>query len=386
MNFSMGPRSLILFIAFLQGLFFAAMLLRRGTLKKQVQDFILAALLFALATSLISYIIGFMGVYDMAREQGWDLSFFPFGNGFLLAPLAYLYVCALTDKEFSWSRNTWRHLVPAALYYIYSLVMWSRPYAVKEWFWKNIGWVDTTIEIAAWGMSVWYIYKAWRRLGLYRHLVAREYSNAGSRTLQWLAHFIWGAVGYYLLALIFKVTGELFQFFYTEWFYLELIRAAMLYYLSVAGWNFAQKSDLDFERVEQRETLVSPEIQPETTTGNTTKAPFPPDELEIKRRELEDFMQNKEPWRDEELSLPQLSAQLQMTPVQLSALVNSGIGKNFNDFVNEYRVRAVIQRLHEGAGKQFSLLGIAYECGFNSKATFNRAFKKYTGKTPGEFA
>lgn len=386
MNFLMGPRSLILFIAFLQGLFFAAMLLRRGTLKKQIQDFILAALLFALATSLISYIIGFMGVYDMAREQGWDLSFFPFGNGFLLGPLAFLYVCALTDREFRWNRATWLHLLPAALYYAYSLGMWSRPYAVKEWFWKNIGWLDTVIEVAAWGISVWYIYKAWRRLGLYRHLVAREYSNAGSRTLQWLEHFIWGAAGYYLLALVFKVTGELFQFFYTEWFYLELIRAAMLYYLSVAGWNFAQKSDLDFERVEQREILVSPETQPEITTGNNAKVPFPPDEMEIKRRELEEFMQNKEPWRDEELSLPQLSAQLQMTPVQLSALVNSGIGKNFNDFVNEYRVQAVIQRLNEGAGKQFSLLGIAYECGFNSKATFNRAFKKHTGKTPGEFA
>jgi YesN/AraC family two-component response regulator len=96
-------------------------------------------------------------------------------------------------------------------------------------------------------------------------------------------------------------------------------------------------------------------------------------------------MEKEKPWLDPELTLSDLAAQFQLNPVQLSALVNNGIGKNFNDFVNEYRVEAIKKRLDAGASKQFSLLGIAYECGFNSKATFNRAFKKHAGVTPGEY-
>ncbi|MEX0291269.1 MAG: helix-turn-helix domain-containing protein, partial [Flavobacteriaceae bacterium] len=57
----------------------------------------------------------------------------------------------------------------------------------------------------------------------------------------------------------------------------------------------------------------------------------------------------------------------------------------FNDFVNEYRVQAVKDMLHSGKQQKLSLLGIAHECGFNSKATFNRAFRKLSGTSPSEF-
>ena len=58
---------------------------------------------------------------------------------------------------------------------------------------------------------------------------------------------------------------------------------------------------------------------------------------------------------------------------------------NFNDFVNQFRVAAIKERLAQGEHLQFTLLAIALECGFNSKATFNRVFKKWEGKTPGQY-
>ena len=60
-------------------------------------------------------------------------------------------------------------------------------------------------------------------------------------------------------------------------------------------------------------------------------------------------------------------------------------GKNFNDFVNAYRVEAFKAMLKENKHEQLSLLGIAQECGFNSKATFNRVFKKLTNTSPTEY-
>ena len=69
----------------------------------------------------------------------------------------------------------------------------------------------------------------------------------------------------------------------------------------------------------------------------------------------------------------------------ISKTVNQEFGVNFNDFVNNYRVEAVKNSFAKGEHKKFTLIGIAYDCGFNSKASFNRAFKKNTGKTPKEY-
>ncbi|MEO0470134.1 MAG: helix-turn-helix domain-containing protein, partial [Bacteroidota bacterium] len=71
---------------------------------------------------------------------------------------------------------------------------------------------------------------------------------------------------------------------------------------------------------------------------------------------------------------------------QLSQIINLGFGQNFNEFVNQYRIEAVKTQLQQGAQKQLSLLGVALECGFNSKATFNRTFKKLTQTTPSQYA
>ena len=67
------------------------------------------------------------------------------------------------------------------------------------------------------------------------------------------------------------------------------------------------------------------------------------------------------------------------------AIFTDDSGLNFNDFVNEKRVASVIQMMEKGEHANLNLLGIGLDCGFNSKATFNRAFKKYTGLTPNQY-
>jgi AraC-like DNA-binding protein len=74
-----------------------------------------------------------------------------------------------------------------------------------------------------------------------------------------------------------------------------------------------------------------------------------------------------------------------MTRAQLSEIINTEFKKNFNDFVNGYRVKAFKTMLKNGKHKQLSLLGVAFECGFNSKATFNRVFKKLTNLSPTQY-
>ncbi|HWB27155.1 MAG TPA: ABC transporter permease [Chitinophagaceae bacterium] len=90
-------------------------------------------------------------------------------------------------------------------------------------------------------------------------------------------------------------------------------------------------------------------------------------------------------YQDPELSLNSLAEKLGIHPHELSKVINTVFKKNFNDFVNEYRVTDIISKLQNPAYNNITLLGIAYEAGFNSKATFNRTFKQITGNSPAEF-
>jgi AraC-like DNA-binding protein len=76
---------------------------------------------------------------------------------------------------------------------------------------------------------------------------------------------------------------------------------------------------------------------------------------------------------------------LSISKHRLSQAINSGRKKNFYKFINEFRIEEVKDRLSDSAYAHYSILGIALECGFNSKTSFNRIFKEETGLTPTEF-
>jgi AraC-like DNA-binding protein len=100
---------------------------------------------------------------------------------------------------------------------------------------------------------------------------------------------------------------------------------------------------------------------------------------------LNQLMKEKMPYKDPEINLIKLAAMLKMTPHQLSYVINTGFNENFFQFINRHRVEAARDLIAKGNLNNFSLLGIAFESGFNSKTTFNNTFKKITSQTPTEF-
>lgn len=97
------------------------------------------------------------------------------------------------------------------------------------------------------------------------------------------------------------------------------------------------------------------------------------------------YIENNKPYVDFDLNLLSLSIQTDIKPRQLSRLINQEGGQNFCDFINQFRIEEFKRRVREPDSKNYTLLSIAYECGFNSKATFNRVFKNHTGITPSSF-
>ncbi|MBL4709912.1 MAG: helix-turn-helix transcriptional regulator [Flavobacteriales bacterium] len=96
-------------------------------------------------------------------------------------------------------------------------------------------------------------------------------------------------------------------------------------------------------------------------------------------------MDEEKPYLNGKLSLKEVAAHLDISVNHLSQMINEQLSKSFFDFVNEYRVKEVKKQLEELKYKEFTLLSIAHNSGFNSKSSFNSIFKKLTGFTPSEY-
>ena len=97
------------------------------------------------------------------------------------------------------------------------------------------------------------------------------------------------------------------------------------------------------------------------------------------------LMMMEHPYRDPDLTLPNLADRLDTTPHKLSEVLNTELGQTFYDFINRYRVDDVRRRLAESRSKNLNVLTVAMDAGFASKSTFNQVFKKQTGQTPSTY-
>ena len=100
---------------------------------------------------------------------------------------------------------------------------------------------------------------------------------------------------------------------------------------------------------------------------------------------LIEYMRSSKPYLNPDLSLSQLAGAIGITSHYLSQVINEKFNLNFFDFINGYRVNAFKERITDPRYGNYSFLGIALECGFNSKSAFNRIFKQVTGLTPSQY-
>lgn len=100
---------------------------------------------------------------------------------------------------------------------------------------------------------------------------------------------------------------------------------------------------------------------------------------------LKNYMATQKPYLDPSLTIRKLAADLKMNTRDLSVLINQSLNQHFFDFVNEFRIEEAKTILKNPSKKDFTVLEILYEVGFNSKSSFNTAFKKHTGLTPTQF-
>lgn len=100
---------------------------------------------------------------------------------------------------------------------------------------------------------------------------------------------------------------------------------------------------------------------------------------------LNNFMVSEKPYLNPNLTLQQLASELGISTHYLSQIINEKFNLNFFDFINQFRVEEFKVKIGDPKFENYSFLGIAFDCGFNSKSAFNRIFKKFTNLTPSQY-
>ena len=369
MDFHFSIYSTPLLFGFVQAWIYALLLWVRGWREERLSDSLLGWILIALALNIWMYMLGFGGIEIFWRE----LNFFPRTISLLLPPLIYFYLRAQFDAGFRLRpRHLW-HGLPFVVQSVYHMIVFSRGGDFVRYWETNVHyrgvadlefWVGTV-------QSLVYLYWSFRLYRAYRNWVGTQFSDTERISFRWFRNFLVALTVTLIVDLAITAVDRVLDLSYWEDWWGNLVGVALIYYVSIEGYAQTQVSHrLRFD--------------PEQSDGpkpEQSDKPLPTD-LEEQTSQLLTYMTEERPYLDGDLSLAELARRLHTNAAVLSQVINTGTGSNFNDFVNGYRVAEFKRRVRSPSVGHLSFLGLALECGFNSKSTFNRAFRKATGMSP----
>lgn len=349
--------------------FFSAGLLWFSSRNRPANRF-LAGLMTAISCWQIDGFFRVSGLYG----QSADLYFLPIFYSFAFGPLIYFYVKSITNSTFRFEPKHWLHFLPVAVQALLYLFLTCQSYAFRNWFWATVHNPFTyRIEFdGTWLSLLVYLILSLRLLRKYSQYVEENFSETSQLTLRWLQTLLLilaVVCGQWAVELILReFFGSYYQYDYSYW-----ILGFFLIALGVAGLQQRTLAEVAF----QNEPVADLPATPAKAVADIN-----PDHIEqIRRAMIVDKL-----YLNPTLTLTELAQHVSLNPKVVSQVINSGIGKSFNDFVNDFRVNEVKQRLRTNDRARLTLLGIAMESGFNSKTTFNRIFRQHTGQSPSEFS
>jgi AraC-like DNA-binding protein len=361
-----------LWFGFIQAWIYAILLWNRARQNNRLSDVLLGLVLVGMAFNIWEYMLGFSGIEILWRQ----LNFFPRTFGMAFAPLCYFYFKSQVDKDFRFSKNEIWNFLPFIIHTIYHVGVFSMGQDFVKTVEKNfhgpfyIPQIETFVEIA---LNFFYIYKCLNLYNQYREWTKTQFSDTEVVSFKWFRNFLIVLILSFVVYLLKMIIISIYKLDFEQDWWDNLVGVALIYYVSITGYAQAQpNTGLVFKEEEHK-------------LESNQKEKFNESELETWRAKILKLMQDEKLYLQPELNLSDIANRLKTNISVLSGVVNNAFGKNFNDFVNEYRVKEFQERIQLPENKNITLLGIAFDCGFNSKATFNRSFKKFTGKAPKEF-
>lgn len=309
-----------------------------------------------------------------------NLGMFRTTFAFLQIPVFYLYVLSVCYSDFKLKSKYLIHLLP---FLIVNLILSPRFYGVdlasKISFLQNrqdmielqLIHILFHIQIVVYITAVFVILKRTKKLYLENH------SGTSINSYNWLFQFTSVLTILYLIALV----KNIFKFsdypYISEWIKIGIVPVQLIiicWYL----YKALNHPDL-FRNIDSKLKLVQDIVSEEKNSAQKTENEKEYNQELIK---LKHYMAEEKPFLNPSLTIQDVSAAIQIPVRDLSLLINHKLEQHFYDFVNSYRIENAMNILKDVTKSKVTILEILYDVGFNSKSSFNTAFKKHTGNTP----
>ncbi|WP_420387021.1 helix-turn-helix domain-containing protein [Roseivirga sp.] len=391
MLFSFGLKSSILLIFFFHGIVFSVTLLIKGIQTENKSSLWLSLFTFLCALYITPFMLGYAGWYSGQPYRDF-LFYIPFQQLLLLPPVLYFYIKTLLDRSFKFTAWDYLHFIPAAAYLIYSLVIFltDKVFLNEYYFYADGRDKDFSswYQIAGLCFLTYYLTISLKTYYRYKAITYNVLSFADQVMFKWAKRFLIAFLVLIAIRLVFFVVNpEWDEFGRKFWYYLSF--SLLFYYVSVSGYTNSLISATSFRDspIDSEDDLKFPTIETDSSTSTQKSAEEKSEiqDLDAWKEKIERLMLNEKMYENPELVISDISSQLGTHSRNISQVINQGFNMNFNDFVNHYRLKALLLKLEAGEHHTKTLLALALECGFNSKSTFNRAFKRSTSLTPKEY-
>nr|WP_315143850.1 helix-turn-helix domain-containing protein [uncultured Flavobacterium sp.] len=299
---------------------------------------------------------------------------------FLQLPTIYLYVLSVCYSDFKLKS---KHLIHTIPYLVANLVLVPRFYAVNlasksSFLEKSSSMLEIQFNyILIHGQIVLYLIATFMLLRKVKKIYLENYAGASMESLNWLFQFTLALSFFYFVALI----KNIFKFTeypnITEWLKIGLL----LFELIIIFWYLfkALNNPRLFRSIDSKLKLVESIVSEEKSNNQVAVTEKEFDEDLYK---LQQYMIDERPFLNPSLTIQDIAVAIKIPVRELSLLINHKLDQHFYDFINTYRVENAIEILKDESKNKVTILEILYEVGFNSKSSFNTAFKKHTGNTP----
>jgi len=317
-------------------------------------------------------------IFDFYATKPTNLGMFRSLITFLQIPLFYLYIRSMCYSDF---KLRWKHLLHAIPFVLVNLLLipryFSKDLESKLVFLRNnsdmleIQFNHLLIHL----QLVVYIVAIFLLLRKAKKLYKQNFTGANILSYNWLFQLTFAMTIFYSIVLlknIFKFSQypEISDWLKVSLFVVELI--IICWYLFKALNNPTLFRNLDSSLIDSQIKSKESEHDINIESNETLS-------------KLQSYMEQEKPFLNPYLTIKNISEEVHIPVRELSTLLNRELGQHFFDFVNQYRIENAKELLKNTSKSKLTVLEILYSVGFNSKSSFNSAFKKHTGTTPTKY-
>jgi len=364
----------IIYIGITQSLFAALIIFTKDS--KQLSDKFMALWLLIIASELISALI---------KEKIGIIPFIPI-IPFLFGPIMFFYVRTMVGEKNKMLRTDWLHFAPFLLFLIISIIFFRNP----DFNTPNILQTDSFLSLRIFiGVSfvcsiVLYTIIVFVYLRRYSHNLKNIFSFKSEKiTLNWVKIL---TVCFSILP-IFTILHGIGHVFIGEPVVYENYGVLKHQYMGFTGFIFLYsyfgiKQPTLFSNQEKLKQSTQDNEAESNNLSKYERSGLKEEDARRYLKQLIDYVEIEKPYLNGTLSIQDISIELNISRHYLTQIINEKLEKNFYTFINEYRVEEFKKRISDNNNKHITLIGIAYDSGFNSKSSFNIVFKSITGMTP----